>query len=1130
MFKNKFNNVKYINVALPVLIVLLVAALLQFVVNSINIVSQTNRDNFAYTINIRNAAEEIDKIVERAEVNVNSVVDTISQTYDANKINDLSYNKKYIEIIDPIVKSGLINSPGVNGAWFQLNIDIPFSNIIYVWHGYDNGKLVRFRQYNDRRLTPENDAYYFEAVKNKRVIWSDVYTDSDNGVKMMSICAPVYKNNFLIGVVGIDISIENLQEALKNMQNVFEDSEVFLLDYRNNVISSQYSPKENDTNDAQIFIPLFNSAQSNSAKTQEKFVEYDDSGVHKTAVMLGLSNKYNIVITFPNEKVFKGFSQLFGAIYLVFLILTVLAIFAYLNKKNLLSINKDLEVEKYKLRTIFDASPNLILVKDLNNTYIDCNNKLLEVMNLKKEDFVGKKDEDLFPSDAIEEIKLNDMIAMETGKMVVAETFHKDGFGNNLVLEKYIVPIFDSNNQVFCLFILGIDVTRRKMEKEYLLKAKEDAEKATQMKSNFLANMSHEIRTPMNGVLGFIQLLKETNPTEEQSEFILAAERASDMFLAVINDILDFSKIEAEKLQIEDISFDVRSVVEDVTIMGTTLAENKNLDVNSLICSDIPRRVFGDPARLKQILTNLVGNAIKFTHQGEVVIYVKLLSKKDGEALLSFEVKDTGIGIDEEKLNMIFDPFTQNDASTTRKYGGTGLGLAICKKLVDMKGGTISVESKVGEGSTFTVNIPHKIDTRESQDNLTDIKRFDGAKILVIDRNPTDQKIIRYYLNELNCVIYEATNPVNALSILAADNINISIILIEHKIQNETNISSIIKQNDKWKNIPLILYTSFAHKKDFESIEENNFKGFLIKPIKKQDLIETISAIINDDHEHSMDNFLAGNITKKFNPNSRVLIVEDSDINCKLISKILENHGLLYDVAFNGLDAVDAFKNNEYDVILMDCQMPIMNGYEATRQIRDLEGPSHHIPIIAMTANAFSKDEIKCHDAGMDEYVSKPLKIDKLLNVLSKYIEKVDSDDFVEECPRQNVNNEEKVVNDNERFSINDIVSGLVESIGFSQSDAIQFLVDYVGFIPDVIAEIDAAVEKESYEDLKNIAHKLKGASANLRINKISKLAEELETESQNDNMESCLGIINDLKKSFEVFNISFRNYSVTIK
>lgn len=1127
MLKNKNNDVKYIQFAIPILIILLIMAMFEFVIKSVNVVSNTNGENFAYAIKIRDTIEEIDKIVERSEVNILTLTDTISETYDISKLNDFAYNKEYINKIDANVKSALINSPGINGVWFQLNIDIPFSNMIYDWQGFQNGKLVRFTKYDDRRLNPEDDKYYFETVKNKALTWSDVYTDMDNGVKMISICVPIYKYNKLIGVAGIDISIENLQQALKNMQSVFANSEIFLLDSNNRLVISQLLENEEGINDPYLFLPLFKKSSILKGNSPTKMIEFMDDGIHKTAIMVGLSNKYNIVVTFPNSEVFKGFNQLFVAIYFVFFVLALLAILAYFNKKNILKINKDLVIEKYKLRTIFDSSPNIVLIKDLNGVYIDCNTKFLEVMNIKKYDLIGKKDEDLFPPELVKDILLNDMIATKSGKTVVAESTYIDGYGNNMIVEKYIVPLHDTNGEVFCLFILALDITSKKHEQELLLKAKDDAEKAAEIKSNFLANMSHEIRTPMNGVIGFIQLLKETNLTDEQIELISAAENASDLFLSVINDILDFSKIEADKLKLENVSFDIRTVVEDVTIMGTTLAEEKNVDVNSLICSDIPRKVFGDPARLKQILTNLVGNAIKFTHQGEVIIYVKLIAHKENIAKIRFEVKDTGIGISKDKLDLIFDPFTQSDSSTTRKYGGSGLGLAICKKIIDMKGGTINVESELGKGSTFFVDLSFNVDMQATDEYKNSVQLIDGAKILVVDRNATDQKIIRYYLNESNCVIYEATNPVNAISILSAANIDISIILIDHKIQNETNFSSIIRRNNNWKDIPLVLYTSFAHKKYFNKVDDNEFKGYLRKPIKKHDLIETISNILNDNHDSTIDSFLKNKSIKKFDSNAKVLVVEDSDLNCKLIAKILEKHGLSFDIVNNGMDAIDAFRKNAYDVILMDCQMPILNGYEATKQIREIEGNTSHIPIIAITANALAKDEIKCHDFGMDDYVSKPIKIDSLLKILSKYLEPPENDNFSESIVGE-IDKEDFFKNKN--FVIDDIVKNMVEELGVDEDDAVQFLIQYIEFIPEIVSDFDLAVEKGDFVDLKAISHKLKGASANLRITKIAKLAAELESIALSSDVQSCINIIDEIKSSFDEFDETFKNSRYAVK
>lgn len=1109
MLSKDFKNIKITNIGLLLLIFALFSACFVFIFDSINLVSETNQNNFSYTIKIRDALEEIDKIVERAETNISVLSDTIKIAYDEKRLQDKNYNFIFLDRFNVLTKAALMNSPGVDGVWFQVNNKLPFAPVAYDWHGIKNGKITDIKALMmkeksfSRELTPETDPYYFETVKNKKLTWSNIYKDSDINMDMVTIAQPVYKNGVLIGVVGIDITIGSLQNTLKNMQYIFPDSELFLLDANKKILLYQVAPKGKSFKNIDTFDKLFNENFKD-----EDMVEYSDNGIKKTALLLSLSNKYHIVITFPNRIIYKGFSRLFHTIYFIFIVLIALAIVGIISRLKINKINKQLHNETAKLRGIIDSSPNAILIKDLNGIYTDCNIKFLEMLHIEKKDLIGKTDYDLFTEAEIEEITRNDNIVKETKQTLVQETCYYNKIGEKFCIEKYVVPLFNYKNELSGLLIIAFDISKQQQEKELLQTAKETAEKTTAIKSNFLANMSHEIRTPLNGVLGFIQLLKDTSLTEEQEEYIDDAQKSSETLLNIINDILDFSKIEADKLQIDNVSFDIRSLVEDVTLMATVNAERKGLDVNSLICSDVPQRIFGDPGRIKQIFNNLLSNAIKFTTEGEIVIYVKQISENKDNCVLSFEVKDTGIGVSEDKLNLIFEEFTQADASTTRKFGGTGLGLAISQKLVDLMGGYFEVKSKLGEGSSFTFTLPFQKDKDSNPEDYAYIKELNGTKILILDQNITDLKIIHYYLGEVNCIIYEAKSVEEAFNIIKSEDSNISVIIADYKTQDLNNL---IKNKKTIKNIPVILYTSLAQRGDSLLAKEQGFNGYLTKPIKKKELIETILMVINSKETKIKEKFVTKHLVKEkeFNMKAKILIVEDSEINCKLILKILTNQGLSPDLALNGQEAVDAVKSKKYDLILMDCQMPILDGYEATRQIREYEDPTKHTPIVAMTANALAKDEEKCREAGMDDYISKPVNIENLLNIISKYIKQ----DIKPEIQKQ-----EELEEANE---IENIVNQMASELALKQSEAIHFFIEYLEFLPKAIAELNESYNENDFETMKKVAHKIKGSSANLRIEGITQLSRDLEEAiNENKGKEYYLNTINKIKDYLDYLNI----------
>lgn len=1129
MFSKLIQNPKNINIFISIVFILIFFSLFRFILKTINIVSDTSQTNFSYSIRTREMVEKIDKVFETADLTLNVLAESISLSYDTDKLYDESYNSKFLNKIDAQLKATLLNNPDVDGAWFQVNASLPFSFYTYSWYQNRNGKCINIKKklessYPEKRaLTPADDPYYYQALKSNKIYWSDIYVDPDLKTKMITADKPIYKNNKLVGVVGIDLSVDKINSILVAMRSMFKDSDVFLLDQNNNTILYSLHNTPSDNYSPPDFKLLF----KNKLNQENSIVFYRDSSRKKTAVLLTLVNDFRTIVTIPNDLIFKGLSKLFKIVYFTFFLLMALSVFLLLNIKELRHANTELENRAKKLNTIFDSSPNIIVLKGKDKKYKLCNYKFAELFNITSIQITGKTAQDIFTKEQADQIDKMESIVFKTKKMVSYEAVY-NGIDGELYLRKYIIPLFDTNNELVEILIIAVDITKSKIEQKILREAKEAAEHATLMKSNFLANMSHEIRTPLNGVLGFIQLLKETKLSQEQNEFVIDAQKSSEVLLDIINDILDFSKIEAGKLQLENISFDLRSLVEDITLFANANAENKGLEVSSLICSDVPKRVIGDPGRIRQILNNLLSNSIKFTHSGEIVIYMKQILEDNDTAFVSFEVKDTGIGIDEEKLNYIFEEFIQSDASMTRKYGGTGLGLAICQRLVSMMDGSIHVKSKVDEGSTFTFSLPLKKDVLYKDDSNSSMNSLNGAKILVIDDNSTDLKIIQYYLSEANCVIYEAHTCNEAVDIINREKENISLILVDYKMQIscDSEFCTLYNENDEYKDIPIILYTSLAKRGDSAWAQKKGFKGYLTKPIKKSDLIDTISMVINCKKNNINDEFVTKHVIKerKFSSKTRILVVEDSNMNCKLINKILSNNGLSCDFAYNGLEALNALKSNKYDLILMDCQMPILDGYEATQEIRKIEGDDSHIPIIAMTANAMPKDREKCLNIGMDDYISKPIDINLLLDTISKFIPNNDYELTSEPVKKADLTTIE--VDNVSEFD--NILNKVSDELMFEKQDILDLFIEYFEFLPQAINDLENAVAEDDAKVIASIAHKVKGASANLRVEEIAQISLELETAAKQEKGKNIYAeLVNKLKLSLEHLNSLFSRYTV---
>ncbi|MBU0969108.1 MAG: response regulator [Proteobacteria bacterium] len=538
---------------------------------------------------------------------------------------------------------------------------------------------------------------------------------------------------------------------------------------------------------------------------------------------------------------------------------------------------------------------------------------------------------------------------------------------------------------------------------KHIEQARKEADAANLVKNQFLANMSHEIRTPMNGVMGMLDILKETQLTAEQRHYLEIARQSSTSLLGVVNDILDFSKVEAGKMEIETIGFDLRATMDSIGDVLSVMAYEGGIEFGCLVSKEVPTFLKSDPGRLRQILTNLIKNAIKFVSKGEVFVRVSLEKEFRNQVTLLFEVMDTGIGIPEDKINRLFEPFTQVDVSTTRLYGGTGLGLAISKQLVETMGGKIGVESRVGKGSRFWFT--HTAQKQEALEGFPENRKhqFPGTRILVVDRHPVNDKIYSAYFQEWSCRHMRTDNMDPVLELLehaAGQKDPFHLVFVDAALADtplDTWVQS-IRSRDGLKQIALILISPPGRRGQTKNNQNQGFDGYLSKPIKKQPLLECLETALGIAFDYSFGyNRPAvtgepvpghkgkGTCPGEEFPNKplRILLVEDNAVNQKVVVLMLSKPGYDVRIAPDGARAIEMFQNNPFDLVLMDIQMPVMGGLEATQKIRLLERKSRfHIPIVALTANVMKGDREKYLAAGMDGYLSKPIQKRKLIEMI----------------------------------------------------------------------------------------------------------------------------------------------------